>query len=170
MDILFEILKDTYREAKDFIITSCKFIRAILEYTYMLICAYTIFKALNLKPIAILPRLNKNMSYCNTYNEIYIGLFMLMKHENNWNEVFDYIDYNFKSRKDKLFFIMAHEIGHSYQALNHFDWKNKHDRNKHIIKHNISARRYRLLKTEKNADNLALGVIKRLSKRAVTNV
>ena len=127
------------------------------ERIFILKSAKTIFKELKLKPIPIV--------YDNTYSCYYdtrghIGISSNFLKREDWDSVFNYIKAEFKSREDKLFFIIAHEISHHLQNQRHIDWKNhwvEKDDIYFLTKFGmISSEKYRTFKIEANADKIAL--------------
>ena len=131
--------------------------------------ANKIFKELKIKPIPIYFSMLYNNAYFsdkNNFPHLYFGLELLKRNERDWDGVFNYINFSFNSRHDKLFFIVAHEIGHYLQFCRHRAWYNCYGMEaKSKRRLCINAKNYRKIKLEKYADKLALGIYKRVNKK-----
>jgi hypothetical protein len=136
--------------------------------------AKVMFGILNLKPIPIrVPRKYNNCSY----SESTIGLApsldfgcAFLKDTDYWSSIFDYLPSEFKTREDKLLFVLAHEMAHYLQYSKYPKWvafkDHRNDRNiKRYVPENKdwwTAKEYRQLPMEKNADRIALIICKKM--------
>jgi hypothetical protein len=154
-----------------------KFIQSVIDMIFWVSCLETIlfiefssmmvFWKMKLKPIKIIydPDYdNCHFSYHNKgKHSLVFGLKMLCLPEGKKcldKDVFKYINYKFTTEKEKLFFVLAHEIGHYIQYERHTKWVTR-------LKWSImpmflfnSPEMYRKHPVESNADKLAIGICK----------
>ncbi len=134
------------------------------ERLFILRSAKKIFKELKLKPIPIVYDNDNSCYYSPKGKFIGIGYtFMRRRYLPNedWYIIFDYIKAKFKSRRDKLFFIVAHEIAHYLQFTRYPKWSKRVRIKATEAKLHADHRVYRLLKLEATADKIALIVSKK---------
>jgi hypothetical protein len=172
MDILIDTFKTCFDDIIILLEESLKccnrlFI-SLTDIFYINSIAKNIFKLIRLKKIPIRFYFNKTNCWFAHYGynsckaELWFGLAMF-SNESILKELFDSIDYKFNNRKDKLFFVVAHEIGHYLQWENYKEW---YYRNAEIrCTEQVfcrSPKSYRTIKLERFADMLAIGIYKRL--------
>lgn len=188
MDILKEVLIDFWNEI---VITFFKEINnaywdivvdlSNLEYRnrhkkFLKKNAKEMFKVLGLKPINI--RVIEKYNNC-CYSESTLGFkpcldfgVMFLLDEDFWDNIFYYINEEFKTREDRLRFVLAHEIAHYFQYTKHPKWvalvdhKNMRNIKKYVPADNNwwNHDEYRQLPLEKNADKIALLLCKKTKK------
>jgi hypothetical protein len=101
--------------------------------------------------------------YVKPYLSFGLALFL---NEAILNELVDNTDYKFNGREDKLFFVVAHEIGHYLQCANYSRWYFRNSENRKIeLAFCSSQKSYRKIKLERVADRLAIGIYKRLKNK-----
>jgi len=171
--MLMEILKDFYKEIlipfykyiySDFKDTYIELRFSFNDMPYIKNSAKQIFKNLNLKPISIKFLINSNnCAYNSGSRNLEFGYVFLTKSEKNWDCIFDYVNRNFKTRNEKIFFIIAHEIAHYFQFSKYSKWVNS-KRFVSKIYGDYRHKKYRELPIEANADKIALIVCKRILK------
>lgn len=130
------------------------------ERLFILRSAKRIFKELKLKPIPIVYDYNHKSCYYSPHGK-FIGIGYSFIQREDWNIVFDYIKAKFKNRRDKLFFIIAHEIAHHLQSTRHIEWRKRVYIKTAEARLHANDRVYRLIKLEANADKIALIISKK---------
>ena len=184
MDILIDTIKTCLKDLiciiEEMIKETKEAFLLIHDIFYLSWVGKKIFKASKLKPIPIRfclfyqsygqkkPVLYKNA--CFEYDmktqkplSVVFGIYFLYESQ-LWDKIFNHVNYKFKTRKEKLFFILGHEICHylQYSKYNKI-WNYYHDKSKKSLDWlfmNDSI--YRKQSLEKYADRFALSLHKRI--------
>lgn len=168
-NFIYEIIK-LKRQIKKLwkdLLTDLDLIETYFLRKYILKCADQIFKELNLEPIKINFPSNFHNCSCerNSYNiyNLTFGIPAL-----SWNNdilsktIFNHIKGNFKTKKQKWFFIVAHEIAHYLQFQKFNNWaENNYKQSRIMSILGLNHKEYRQLNIERKADKIALIMCKR---------
>lgn len=173
--MLMEILKDFYNEIlissiynfKSYILKEYRDLRfEFNDKYYIKKNAKKVFSILKLKPIPI--KFLHDYDNCGYHYDdkcLQFGYNFLIKSEKNWNNVFDYVKGKFRTRNEKLLFILAHETAHNLQHTRHIKWTSPRSNDRKVFNmFSSDPKKYRQLRIEVNADKIALIVCKSILK------
>ena len=179
MDILIDTFKtffdDTTILFEESLKCCNKLLISITVIFYIVSIAKKIFKLLGLEKIPIKFYFRQTNCFFGYYEDggfytkpgLSFGLAMLLN-EAILNDVVDNIDYKFNRMEDKLFFVVAHEIGHYLQYAKYLRWYARNSENRKVeLAFCNSQKSYRKIKLERFADKLAIGIYKRLKKEEI---